>query len=315
MEITVDSDGKVGSLIETACRLFQSGDFPQSIEILEEALALEFDNEEVVFALKCGNFWKDKSARLSEEDDCVGQGECLLKNWKNFLIFLERLEETFENCLYPVRQYVFTTALSYFRNAVDRQGNSDTRLLLNIGRCLKGLGNYEQALEYFETCNHQKGDDPEIMSELADCYAFIGETKAAKVFFREALFIDPQKIDLYYLESLLIVRLINRLKEMGYSSPEIEEWLPVYGVLLGVFNVKRELKPLEYARLKQGVFNLEAEYEGEKVEKPFLHPRLLNKYFWLIDHYISSKEHHDKVEEVLEKIKKLDTTIYEHYIQ
>lgn len=314
MEITVDSDGKVGSLIETSYRLFQSGDFSQAIEILEEALSIDFDNSEVVFALKCGNFWKERTAENREQDDCSTQGECLLKNWKKFCIFLERFEEPFENCLYPLRHWIFTTALAFFRKAEDLQGNTDSRILLNVGRCYKGFGDYERALEYLETCNHQKGDDPEIMAELADCYAFIGETKAAKVFFREALFIDPQRMDIYFLESLLILRLINRLKEMGYASPDIEEWLPVYGVVLGVFNVKRELKPLEYARLKQSVFNLEAEYEKGDEEQAALHPRLLNRYFWLIDHYVCTKEHHDKVEEVLMKMKKIDPTIYEQYI-
>lgn len=315
MEITVDRDGQVGSRIETAYRLFQTGDFSQSIKILEEALALDFDNDEVVFALKCGNYWRDKITGSDGNGDCGNQGLCLLKNWKRFLIFLERYEESYENCLYPIRQFVFSTALTHLRKAVDTQGSSETSFLLNIGRCHKGLGNYEQALEYFETCNHQKGDDPEIMSELADCYAFIGETKAAKVFFREALFTNPRKIDLYSLESLLIVRLISRLKEMGYSSPDIEEWLPVYGVVLGVFNVKRELKPLEYARLKQAVYNLEAEYEKDRDSNPALHPRLLNRYFWLIDHYVSSREPHGKVEEVLDKIKKIDPIIYEQYIR
>ena len=86
MEITADSDGQVGSRIETAYRLFQSGDFSQSIEVLEEWLALDFDNDEVVFALKCGNYWSDKAAGSDGNGDGVNQGECLLKNWKRFII-------------------------------------------------------------------------------------------------------------------------------------------------------------------------------------------------------------------------------------
>ena len=118
------------------------------------------------------------------------------------------------------------------------------------------------------------------------------------------------------LESLLIVRLIVRLKKMGYASPELEEWIPVYGVVFGVLNVKRELKPLEYGRLKQSIFTMEAEMKELCEDAGLFHkPRLLNRYFWLIDHLVTTKENHEKIDEVLEKIKKIDQNVYEQYIQ
>ena len=103
---------------------------------------------------------------------------------------------------------------------------------------------------------------------------------------------------------------------MGYAETVLKEWIPVYGVLLGVLNVKRELRPLEYGKLKQSIYSLEKRIqEGVKgSEYEALVPRLLNRYFWLIDHYVNAHENREWVEEVLNKIKMIDEHIYSQYI-
>jgi hypothetical protein len=44
-------------------------------------------------------------------------------------------------------------------------------------------------------------------------------------------------------------------------------------------------------------------------------PRLLNRYFWLIEHYENTGENQKIIEETLLKIRILDKGIYEWYIQ
>jgi hypothetical protein len=80
-----------------------------------------------------------------------------------------------------------------------------------------------------------------------------------------------------------------------------------------VFSVKRELKQTEAGRLKQSIFSLEAEYEANPSRRALLRPRLLNHYFWLIDHYEISHEDHSLIEEILLKIKVTDPDIYKMY--
>ena len=94
-------------------------------------------------------------------------------------------------------------------------------MLLQIGRCCKGIGNYERAIENLERANIERKDDARILAELADCYSLVNESRAAKVFFREAFFLDPQAIDLAGLESPLIQRLAARLREMGFTGPAL----------------------------------------------------------------------------------------------
>ena len=94
------------------------------------------------------------------------------------------------------------------------------------------------------------------------------------------------------------------------------EWLPVYGALDGVLNVKRELKALELGKLKQSIYMLENELREKDVKnKKILVPRLINYYFWLIDHYMSGTVEKPKIDEILLRIKLLDEKIYNRYIR
>ena len=153
----------------------------------------------------------------------------------------------------------------------------------------------------------------DIFAELADCYALCGEEKTAKVLFREAFFIEPQQVDNSFLESELFCRLAERTQKAGYSGQALQEWLPVYGVLYGVFNIKRELRALEAGKLKQAVFALENELKEAESQTELLVPRLINHYFWLIDHYNTTNSERARINETLLKIKLLDSSIYDMY--
>ena len=86
-----------------------------------------------------------------------------------------------------------------------------------------------------------------------------------------------------------------------------------YAVLYGVFNVKRELRPIEYGKLRQSIYSLQSDIR-QNSDNEVLVPRLINKYFWLIDHYISVKEDRSTIDEVLMNIKLLSPSIYQQYI-
>ncbi len=315
MNIHPQAKGESIDMLKNAYELLKNGAFSDAGVILENALSQDFDNEEVICALKCVGFWTERERIYNEIIDSFERGEYLMKQWIAFLSFLERGGESFEQGKYSLKQWVFGKALGDFVLLLDEPAGSDPEILYRIGRCYKGKGNYKKALEYLEACSHQKTDDPKIIAELADCYAFINETQAAKVFFREAFFLDPQKVDLKSLESMMIQRLIEKLKSLDLEGPALCEWIPVYGVLFGVFNVKRELRSLEYGKLKQSIFTLQSKLAEEGKKDIETEPRLLNRYFWLIDHYISSGDSREKVDEVLEKIRSINSTIYEYYTQ
>ncbi len=305
------------SIIARVYESFRKGLFSEAEKLLEKGIKIDFEDGDVIAGLKCARFWIERSVRIdSYESDQLALSEYLYKEWKVFKKFILRLNQPFEQGIYAIKVWIFQVALSGYLKSFQADMFSDDELLLRIGRCYKEIGNYDKAREYLENASRKRRDDAEILAELADVYAFINETKIAKAFFREAFYINPEKVDIDFLESGLITRLIERIVEIGYSDSLLKEWIPVYGVLWSVFNVKRELKPLEFGKLKQSIFSIEnriKETESEE-EIKILIPRLLNRYFWLIDHYIITKDSREKIEEILRKIHAVDESVYEHYI-
>jgi tetratricopeptide (TPR) repeat protein len=301
-------------LLKKAYDKLKASDAMAAFRLLEEALDIDFENEEIKYALKCVSWWLDQDRRFAGIEDPYEKGGFIISQLKPYHVFLEQFDNVFEQCQYAVRCYVYSTALVFFEGLLGSQANQhDPGLLFLVGRCYKGLGNYDEALKYLDQTVRFKREDPQTLAEIADINALLAETKAAKTLFREAFFLDPLKIDIWSLESELIVRLRDNVAALGYYEDEVNEWMPVYGYLWGVFSVKRELKQVEVGRLKQSIFSLEAEREANPEKRDALKPRLLNRYFWLIDHYENSREEPSVIEETLLKIKVADPDIYQRY--
>ena len=312
----------VEELIEQAYGRLKELDVVSALELFKKALGIDYEHLEVKYGLKCVNWWLERVKRLDDIHESYEKGEYIITQWKAFYAFLDQIGEADDNihkdsCQYAFRCYAFSLALSFFADVYTSAGNPpDPELLFQIGRCYKGLGNYEEAVKYLEQTIRFKPEESGALAELADVNALLGDPRAAKVLFREAFFQDPQAIDLWSMESDMVVRLTQKVAELGYEGRELAEWIPVYGALWGVFSVRRELKPIEISRLKQSIYALETESTNMQGSY-FLKPRLLNRYFRLIDHYGSSsgsvRDNSDLVEETMRKIKLVDPAIYEQY--
>ncbi len=308
----IHPDHTINQILATACQNLREGAFSEAVDALERVLEMDVEYPGAASVLKCASFWSEHLEQEFVPRDGFERGEALLALWKLFLAFEQRLADVPERYLFAIKQYVFSAALASYLSAVTEQEPTDPDLLLSVGRCCKGLGNYEKAIEHLERANLERKDDARILAELADCYSLVSETRAAKVFFREAFFIDAQAIDLSGLESPLITRLAGKLREMGRAGPALAEWIPVYGAVWGVFSVRREMKPLEYGKLKQAIYQLEKEL-GARAARDLLVPRLINRYIWLIDHYLAVGEQRERIEEVLAKVRDLDPGLYREY--
>jgi tetratricopeptide (TPR) repeat protein len=287
----------------------KDGAFAEAIGLLETLLERDMSYPGAASALKCAAFWREREEAGRRPAEGFQRGEWFLAQWRLFQAFAERLGDAPERCMFAIKRFVFSSALDSYLAAAGPDGGSDPDVLLQLGRCCKGIGNYERAIDCLERANQERRDSAAILAELADCYSLVNETRAAKVFFREAFFIDPQAVDLDQLESPIVTRLAARVREKGFGGPELAEWIPVYGAIWGVFSVKREMKPLELGKLKQSIFQLEKERGGQRR----LLPRLLTRYFWLIDHYLTAGEPRERIDEVLERIRELDPRVHAEY--
>jgi tetratricopeptide (TPR) repeat protein len=305
---------QAAGLVKDAYDKLKASDAVTACALLEQALNIDFENEETKHALKCVHWWLEHTRRIEDIKDPFEKGGFIISLLKQYNVFLGQQNEIFDQCQYAVRYYVYSTALFFFEGLLGSPANQhDPGLLLLVGRCFKGLGDYDKALNYLEQAVRFKREDAETLAEVADINALLAETKAAKALFREAFFLDPSKIDVRSLESALIQQLRDKVSQMGYGEEALCEWIPVYGYLWGVFSVKRELKQMEIGRLRQSIFSLEAECAANPARRELLKPRLLNRYFWLIDHYENSHEDPSLIEETRLKIKVTDPDIYKMY--
>ncbi len=305
------------SNLTTALDFLKQGDLEAAYSELERILRNNLDNAEVEYALRGVSFWLEKLKTAKQAAEPLERGEYMIANWKPFLNFIGKQGKYHEAVIYALKCAVFTQALNFYAELFTGEaGLPDPEPYRKAGLCYKVLGNYDKGLEFLKYAAELNKKSAAVMAELADCYALYGEIKISKAFFREAFFINPAEIELQFLESEVIKRLIKKVEEIGYNNELVLEWIPVYGVIDGVFNVKRELRSFEFGQLKQKIFCLENE-EREKtgIQRAKLIPRLINNYFWLIDHYVNVNESKAKIDDVLLRIKVLDKDIYKRYIE
>jgi len=321
------NDKDVEECIHKAYESLKDGKASTAQGFLKKALEIDYENPIVLHALKSLNWWLEKIKRLDDFHDPYEQGGYILSQWKSYYVFLDRIkaarlsgretglpQEAYDSCQYAIKRFIYSLALGFLLEVLgDGNNQQDPVLLLHAGRCCKGAGNWEDALKYLEQASRLKKEDSVILSELADVSALLGDEKTAKLLFREAFFLDPQGIDLEGLESEMMLRLRDKTGELGYSGPELSEWIPVWGCIWGIFSVKRELKPVELGRLKQSILSLENEFQSKSGSDGQIKPKLLNRYFWLIDYCELNRDSSGLMDETMLKIKFIDPVIYEHY--
>lgn len=301
--------------LKEALSYLEAGNPIQAKKVLDNSFMYELESKEFFFTVKCCNYWQDIIISITNEESPFERGEILLSEWKNFQFVYGQYEDVYEPAMYAVCRGVFSLALQNFTRLLDEQDVIlKSEILRKVGLCYKKLGEFDNAKMCLSEAHKIQPGQAAVIADLADCYALCGDDKASKVLFREAFFIDFKKVDLDFLDSELITRLIKKTGEKGYSGDSLKAWLPVYGVLWGVFNIKRSMKAREVSRLRQEIYALETEQKDPSRVTPFHTPRLLNLYFWLID-YCQSASDDKLINEILLKIKILDTSVYNLYVK
>lgn len=304
----------VETLISEAYELLAKLDLASAQAVLEKALENDFEDKELLYTMKCASWWADASAKAATIVDPFEAGEYIIGRWKSFRSFLARLGPMQERAAAAFKHFAFGAALSRYSQLASEGESVDVEVTLRLGMVYKGRGDYVTAIHYLEEAAKSRRDDPAVLAELADAYALVDETRSSKALFREAFFINPQRVDAELLESSTYQRLAQKVAEYGKEGIEAAEWIPVIGELLGVFSVKRELKPVEAGKLRQSIYEMETELAADGSRRAILLPRLINRYFWLIDYHLNRKEEKSKIDELLLKIKLLDPVVYKQYI-
>ena len=306
------------SAIAKAYQLIESCRVMDAASLLENTLPSaidkdDLDDADIVFTIQSCNYWNDTLESLPSFD-LFDQGESLVNTWKGYTKFVEKQKKVCEKTVYTFRKGIFSLALEKYSAVPNEQNPALTaEICRKKGLCYKKLGSYESALKCLTEANAAQEGQASIIAEMADCWALCGEEKNAKLLFKEAFFIDAQKIDFSNLDSKMINLLIKEVEAKGYTGAVLQEWLPVYAVTMGIFTYRRLLRSNEVLKLKQDIYSLECELKNPSNNAEVLTPRLLNRYFWLIDHLRSRNDSTREIEEVLLHIRIHDAGIYNSF--
>ena len=327
------AENDIAHMVNGAYGKLRSGAFGEAAKLLERTLELDVEYEGVGAALKSVRYWAERQQRLDEIETSAERAGYLLDQWAAFRGFVARIGDLPERCYQDIKHYIHATAVANLlqtsASAPAATGyarpSPQARRLLLLGHSFKAMGDFANAVRYLEHARRLERDWAPLLAELADCYSLIEESRAAKIFFREAFFLGAAEIPIEQLESPMIRRLVAAVKAAGITH-NVPEWVPVYGVLLGAFSVTRELTALEYGKLRQSIFELEQRLgvattsDRPPLDPPepsddqaALLPRLINRYFWLIAHFLATHEERAKVDDILRRIKVLDIDVYQQY--
>ncbi len=279
-------------------------------QILYDAIELDLENEELYFAYWCCDFW-GKSIETVANGTELEKGNKIFSRWVDFIELLERNEKSEKTSekekkkkiranpktMYATKRGVFSFALDCFLKQKEHIQNDQSvavstkaELFLKIGICYKELGEYNKAIGYLQDANVILPSSSPIWAQVADCLALSGEEKQAKLHFREAFFFDAQKIELAFLESEMIQAVIKKAKTRNCTKSELLEWIPVYGELTYVFNIKHGLSSQAVTKLERDIADKEIAMKDPANSTQMLTPKLINMCFRIIDHYERSTD-------------------------
>jgi len=308
-------EDSVNSLLSNGYECLKNADLATAGRFFDEALGKDYDNEEVLFAMKCNLFWIEQLETAAGIEPLLDRGDFMMEQWRAFQVFLSRISGNSDRALYAFKRMVFSVALDFFLALPDESKKSlGIALDFRIGRCRKALGDYETAIKHFERVVKFRKDDARYLAELADCYAISGDQRLSKMMFRDAFLFEPDTIDLEFLEAGMIRKLEELAAKSGHSGSMVNEWIPVYGELTGIFDAKREMSQAEVARLNSSILHMENERKTYPARTEQLKPRLLNQYFRYIDYLKLSQSDPSRLEKVLLKIRLLDEDVYKKYV-
>jgi tetratricopeptide (TPR) repeat protein len=213
------------------CRLLESGRFEETIGLTAGAKGPEssedIDQEPLV---RSALFWKGKMDTAAAMERYAAS-EFLITQWDEFSALNDSAALS-EPVIYSLKKFVYNKALQGYLELYNLSGIDDTVVLARLGRLYQGLGDYERAIQSYELAHKRAKDDPRLMARLADCYDLAGETRAAKLLFREAFFIDPEACQSESCESGFIRELLDRLEAERVPARDRAFWLPVYATVL-----------------------------------------------------------------------------------
>ncbi len=306
-----NNDNEFIKILSNSLEMLKGGRLNEALDgFLSLKGNLSHQADEVVNSgIKCCKYWINKFDQINKNEGTdYEKGITLIDELQTFE--KNHLNEN-KKVMNSVISSVLLKVIGLLKEDLGLGLNSDSvKSVYLIALSYKKIGDYKNAIKYLEEVVSKDKNDANAIALLADCYSLISEADKAKVLFREAFFIDPSIIDLTKLESNLILSLLSNMKVYDFKYEDLVFFIPVYGRVLGFFNVYRELFPVELKKIENEIFVLESAMK-DTVDNNQKRARLLNCYLWLYDYY-TIKKSEESILLIENKIRNISVEIYEY---
>ncbi len=298
--------------------LIKDGKITEALKIFENTYRMNLDYKSEC-VLKVIKYLLSKERKIRELSNPHAIADSLIEEWKNIVNYMENQKclediDLFES----VKYHIFSLALKYYNSSeqvyVEDDSVVDIDLMVKVSKCYREIGELGKAIDLLEDVREHNQRDSYVLSTLADIYFEVGDIERSKLFFREAFFWDPQRVEVFSMKSMIIKKLRNIVYSNGYREEEINEWIPVYACIENVFDVRREITPQEVNELIERIKLLENEYLKSKQWRHLVEPRLINSYLWLVDYYGLQEEDISMARSIASIISKISPVIYNKLI-
>ncbi|MGB9621377.1 MAG: hypothetical protein ACPL4C_02925 [Brevinematia bacterium] len=297
--------------------LIRDGKITEALRFFESSYRSSLDRESEC-AIKIIKYFLSKIRKMKSLGDYHKIGDALVVEWRELLNWsLHNNCSMVSEILEAFKYHIFSLALKYYQAVIDNISNSkdpitvqDIDLMVKISRCYREVGKLDKAIEILEDVRQFNFYDSTVLSYLADAYFDVGEIDRSKLFFREAFFWNPQGIEIYDMKSMIIKSLVRVVVDNGYRDNEINEWIPIYGVIENLFDVRRELLDEEVQIIMNRISEFEKVYSKDRSMRNILEPRLINSYIWLIDYYFFQVQDYNLAREMGKVLAKFSPNIY-----
>ncbi len=143
------SSERIVELIKEIYLDFRKGNFKEALVKSEEAHSLDFDNIEILTALKSSVYWNGQVESLDRIGQDYEKAEFLIREWNNFAgRYLKKMGCNFLQGRNSIKYFVFQTCLYIYKN-IYKMHPENLDLLIKIAKSYKGMGNYERAINVF----------------------------------------------------------------------------------------------------------------------------------------------------------------------
>ena len=105
---------QASGLLKEAYEKLKASDAVTSCGLLEQALDLDFENEEIKHALKCVHWWLEHTRRIDELKNPYEKGGFIISLFRQYHVFLGQFDKVYDQCQYAVRFFVYSRALFFF---------------------------------------------------------------------------------------------------------------------------------------------------------------------------------------------------------